>query len=79
MKLMGRHLDKWESSTLLNIKEHVIHLIPLFANQAAGEKGLRVQPAQQVECQLQGKEAQEITLEQRFQSIGQMTELCSAT
>lgn len=72
MKLMRRHFDK-------NIRKHVIHLIPLFANQAAGEQGLRVQPAQQVECQLQGKEAQEITLEQCFQSIGQMTELCSAT
>lgn len=52
-----------------------VHLVPLFADQAAGEQGLRIQPAQQVEGQLQRKEAQEVTLEQRLQSIGQMTEL----
>lgn len=59
--------------------EGVPHLIPLFAHQAAGEESLRIQPTQQVEGQLQGKEAQEITLEQCFQAIGQMTQLCSTT
>lgn len=62
-----------------DIRKNYIYLIPLFADQAAGEQGLRIQPAQQVEGQLQGKEAQEVTLEQRLQSIRQMTELDSTT
>ncbi len=65
--------------TLPNVRKYDIYLIPLFANQAAGEQGLRIQPAQQVKGQLQGKEAQEVTLEQRLQSIRQMTELDSTT
>lgn len=60
-------------------RQDLFYLIPLFADQAAGEQGLRVQPTHQVECQLKGKEAQEVTLEQRFQPIRQMTELCSTT
>lgn len=43
--------------------ENYIYLVPLFADQAAGEQGLRIQPAQQVEGQLQGKKAQKVTLE----------------
>lgn len=53
------------------------HLIPLFAHQAAGEERLGIQPAQQVEGQLQGQEAQEVPLQQCFQTVGQMTQLCS--
>lgn len=66
-------------TTLPDIRKHDIHLIPPFADQAAGEEGLRIQPVQQVEGQLQGKEAQEVTLEQCLQSIRQMTELGSTT
>lgn len=65
--------------TSADIREHGIYLIPLLAHQAAGEQGLGVQPAQQVKGQLQRKEAQEVTLEQRLQPIRQMTELDSTT
>lgn len=58
---------------------HDIYLVPLLADQAAGEQGLRVQPAQQVEGQLQWKKAQEVSLEQDLQSIGQMAKLDSTT
>lgn len=60
-----------------DVRKHAIYLIPLLADQAASEQGLRVQPVQQVESQLQWKEAQEISLEQCLQSIRQMTELGS--
>uniref|UniRef100_A0A3P9PEB0 Uncharacterized protein n=1 Tax=Poecilia reticulata TaxID=8081 RepID=A0A3P9PEB0_POERE len=55
-----------------------LYLIPLFADQAAGEQGLRIQPPQQVEGQLEGKETQEIPFQQRLQAVGQVTELGGA-
>lgn len=60
------------------VRERGTYLVPLLAHQAAGEQGLRVQPAQQVEGQLQREQAQEIALEQRLQPIGQVTELHGA-
>lgn len=73
MPYLGRSVRKETAA------QGVPHLVPLFAHQAAGEESLRIQPAQQVEGQLQRKEAQEITLEERLQSIGQMTQLRSTT
>lgn len=66
-------------TALPGVRKHDIHLIPPFADEAAGEQGLRIQPVEQVKAQLQGKEAQEVTLEQCLQSIRQMTELDSTT
>lgn len=54
-------------------------LVPLLAHQAAGKQGLRVQPPQQVESELQGQQAQEVPLKQRLQPIGQVPELDSIT
>ena len=55
------------------------YLIPLLAHPATGEEGLGIQPVQQVEGELQRQEAQEVPLQQRLQSIGQVAQLhCAA-
>lgn len=61
------------------VKQQNVHLVPLFADQAAGEKALRIQPSQQVEGKLQRKQAQEVTLQQSLETVGQMAELDGTT
>lgn len=54
------------------------YLVPVLADPAAGEQGAGVQPAQQVEGQLQGQQAQEVPLQQRLQPGRQVAQLSGA-